>query len=274
MSANQILYSFLNSKIYFHHTVTENPDPQDFLSHTHNQYEAYCFLNGNAEFVVEGILYPLSPGTLILTSPGQTHHLIVKGKEPVYERMALLFSEPVMPESFKTIFSHTQKETHLFQLSEQEISWIHETVHIIKSAGDHPEVEFQLLRAMMMFMVTLLTSSKGETIKSRGSVDELVQQIILYVNEHLTEQISLERIEKHFFVNRNYLNREFKEVMGCGIWEYILKKRVFLAQKCLYDTQDISSAYEASGFNDYSTFYRRYRKYVGKSPKEDLLGMK
>jgi DNA polymerase-3 subunit delta' len=83
-------------------------------------------------------------------------------------------------------------------------------------------------------------------------------------------RITQEDMEKALYRNRIYLNRRFKAVMGCSIWEYTLRKRIFTAQQQLYLTRNISEAFRASGFQDYSVFFRHYKKYIGVSPSEEL----
>ena len=100
--------------------------------------------------------------------------------------------------------------------------------------------------------------------------DDLVKQIIRYIDRHLSEDISLDVIESEFYRDKAYLGRRFKAVMGCSIWEYIMRKRIFSAREQLYLTHSVSDAFSVSGFGDYSAFYRKYKKYIGCSPTEDL----
>ena len=71
-----------------------------------------------------------------------------------------------------------------------------------------------------------------------------------------------------------YLNRRFKTVVGTSIWNYTIQKRIVNAQRSLYATGSISSAFQASGFSDYSTFYRNYNRIIGISPSDDLKNRK
>ncbi len=240
-ASSKVLYRFQSARIYMHHTVTENPLPSDFVSHTHSMYEIYCFIDGCAEFVVEGMVYPLVPGSVIITCPGQTHHLMIKNSDIAYERMALLFSERLLPKSCQDFYNRIYNDTHLFRLTKDTFVWLKENLSIIRAHEESQELQEQLITALMLMMTARLdVNTVEDEILSTGNADELVQNLITYLNAHISESLSLERIEKHFYTNRNYLNRAFKSVMGCCIWEYIMKKRVFLAQKCLYQTFSIA----------------------------------
>ena len=57
--------------------------------------------------------------------------------------------------------------------------------------------------------------------------------------------------------------------MGCGIWEYTLHKRIVTARARLLSGESPAAVFESSGFSDYSSFYRQYRKIVGNPPSAD-----
>ena len=67
----------------------------------------------------------------------------------------------------------------------------------------------------------------------------------------LRGQGDLDTLERVFFRNKAHLNRRFKNVMGCSIWEYVIRKRIFSAQQELYFSKSVAAAFKASGFHDY-----------------------
>ena len=92
--SEKVIFSFGNESVHYHHTVTENPDPDrfPFRLHSHNMHEIYYFAQGDADFTVEGATYHLEKGMLILSGSGQVHHLNVKDRNAPYERIVLMFS--------------------------------------------------------------------------------------------------------------------------------------------------------------------------------------
>ena len=59
-------------------------------------------------------------------------------------------------------------------------------------------------------------------------------------------------------------------MMGCTVWEYVIRRRIYSARQRLFLGGNVTDAYQKSGFNDYSSFFRAYKKVVGISPSEDL----
>lgn len=61
----------------------------------------------------------------------------------------------------------------------------------------------------------------------------LIQDTMMYIEEHLAEEITLSDLSAVFFHNGTYISRCFKGVTGLTISQYILYKRISLAQKYL-----------------------------------------
>ena len=81
--------SWDDGRIYIHHTVSRTPTGEYDL-HCHHSYEVYCFLEGDAEYLVEGRVYRPSPGSVLLLPPNVFHGVKVLSDRR-YDRMALHF---------------------------------------------------------------------------------------------------------------------------------------------------------------------------------------
>lgn len=273
---NEILYTYKSDNLYIHHTVTSNPDCNafSFKSHSHNMYEIYYFLSGDAEYAVEGKIHSLTRGSLIVTEKGQTHNIIIKSSDIPYERIAILFTKPHLSKISSYLSKLTRHGNNLFSLTDKEQVWVEECVQIIKDYNADKEDFEKTAEAVIetiLAKIEILSQNRPQVTFEK---DDLVREIIKFINENIENDWSLDTLEKTLFRDKAYLNRRFKSVMGCGIWEYNLRKRIFSSQQQLYITRNISSAFANSGFNDYSSFYRKYKKYIGKSPLEDLTKFK
>ena len=65
------------------------------------------------------------------------------------------------------------------------------------------------------------------------------------------------------------MNKIFKKATGNSIGEYVIKKRLLIAQQLIKTGMTSTNACQASGFGDYSNFYKAYVKFFGVSPKEE-----
>ena len=114
--------------------------------------------------------------------------------------------------------------------------------------------------------VIVLCSVSGECISP--SEEELGARVCTYIAENLTEELSLERIAKAFFISKFYLCRAFKSYVGSSLHNFIVAKRIALAKKLIDSGEVASSVAYKVGFGDYSAFYRAYVKHIGKAPTE------
>ncbi len=251
-------------KIKAERSLSEKPTRDKFLLHTHDDYEILCFLSGNADYSVEGNRYRLTPGDIMIMRKNESHHLILKSDVP-YERIVINF-EFVGVTGFEDLLApfnnRASGERNLYRPS------------LIKDSN-------------LIFCLKKLTSTRNKTsqicwllpfldelnnVFESGKVYEepikdKATDVINYINAHLTEDISLALISQEFFISQNHLNRLFKESTGTTLWDYVTLKRLILAKDKLALGEKPTEVYRDSGFNDYATFFRAYKKHFGDSPK-------
>lgn len=267
---NQKLFEYRSDDLYLHHTLSEQPDPDDFSfrSHSHNMVEIYYFLRGQARFVIEGSVYELSPGAVAVMACGQTHNLLLSDSAP-YERITLLLDPAILPPEYNRLDEGIRIGNRLFSLTASEQIWFQESIRLIQAAS--LERRQALIQSFAAAVFILLVSKLDTLGRQTADIETpVVKAVIEYINRHLAEPLSLDIIAQALYSNKVSLNRKFHEIMGCSIWEYILRRRTFAARQRLHFSGSISAAFEHSGFNDYSTFFRAYKKYIGLSPSEDL----
>lgn len=274
------------SDFLVHHTITEAPDPSDpsYRSHAHSMYELYYFIKGDAGFLVNEKLIPLQTGIVVLIPVGVTHNLKLSSRFQTYERMAILFSESLIA-PFKSSFPiQNGRDEIIFRMDERTRVWFEESVDLLLSVSSESGMQRSVLVSILSLLplklsgceqLTKICGSLPQTDISSGIAGaepavKLAGEIIAFIRSHLSEPLSLESISSHFFMEKSYLNRQFKKVMGCTIWEFVVRERVFTARQIFMTSGDIQSAALACGFTDYSSFYRAYKRLTNRSPREDL----
>ena len=92
--------------------------------------------------------------------------------------------------------------------------------------------------------------------------------MVAYINEHLTESLTLDELAAKFYVSKYYLLHAFKEYANLSVHQYIISKRIIHAQILLQDGVSPGEAARDSGFNDYAGFYRAFVKQTGMTPQQ------
>ncbi len=100
--------------------------------------------------------------------------------------------------------------------------------------------------------------------RSQFSLDEVFR----YIHDHLTEDLTLELLEKEFYVSRSHLIREFKKRTGQTVHSYILRARLDLCRSYIEQGYSITEVYRKGGFGGYNHFFKAFRKVYGMTPKE------
>ncbi|UOE94953.1 response regulator transcription factor [Alkalihalobacillus sp. LMS39] len=103
---------------------------------------------------------------------------------------------------------------------------------------------------------------------------KLVEQMIAYVQNHLSENITLQDIANELYISRNYLGQIFKNIVGESFKNYMTRARMEVAKKMIQEGNYL--IYEVSekvGYVNPAYFTTTFKKYTGYTPT-DLIHKK
>ena len=96
-----------------------------------------------------------------------------------------------------------------------------------------------------------------------------IKEIRQFIDSNYTENISLNILSEHFYINKYYLTRLFKENYGLTINNYIMEKRITKAKELLrFSNFSIEKIAVECGIKDANYFSRIFKKIEGITPKE------
>jgi len=246
---------------------TENPDTDIFNMHTHSTHELYCFLNGSANYYVEGNVYNLRSGDILIMKKGEAHTLLINKNVP-YERIVVNFNnEALVGETASNIKKFIENRPlgrfNRYTATELKENNLH---YFLKKV-----LETDFFAEKQLYLTLIL----NELCKEYPKEQEIEQkqdsfiEIVTYINSHLTDEITLNFLSEKFYISKTHLIRLFKKNTGSTVWNYLLAKRLVLARELLISGERPSTTYLKAGFNDYSSFFKAYKAKYKKSPKED-----
>lgn len=255
-------YNLIYPNLNFAHKKEKGPHYEEvFEKHFHLIYELLFFVSGNVDLVLENKIYHLKPNDLVLIKPGQ-HHYVIPQSEEIYERYVIKFPEYVIPNELLEIIKN--KPT-LTSISDTTIINLFASLdeHYLSYKGQH----LNLILENVLKMILSYFSSLEESEKNKGNIySQKMNKVINYINENLAEPLMIEDICKHFHYSKSYIVKEFKASLGVPIKQYIITKKILLAESLISKGNKPTEIYNKCGFEDYSTFYRNYIKIVGKAP--------
>lgn len=262
-------YSYRDQFITTSHRVSTSHS-EEFYLHCHDVYEIYYFISGDVSYLVEGREYRPATGSAFLFYPNIFHGFRVNSSQP-YERCTLHFPASLLsPENAELLLSpfqagHTGGEVYypdgkkygletcfaqLFQAAQGEED--------LRSMAVRLRLENLLLQALLMSRESRATLPRP--------VQPLAGEILSYINENLSQPMSLDSLAGRFFISKYQLGTLFKKATGTTVMDYIIRKRLAAARQLIAQGIHAGDAALRSGFGDYSVFFRAYKKVYGCAP--------
>lgn len=104
---------------------------------------------------------------------------------------------------------------------------------------------------------------------STAKYSSLIKDVVLYIGNHLREEINVTLLAEQFHLNASHLARKFKKETGYTVSEYVNKQKIDSAKLLLQGGEiSINDIAERLGYNSASYFSRTFKKVVGESPVE------
>ena len=96
----------------------------------------------------------------------------------------------------------------------------------------------------------------------------LLEQIFVFVEEHLTEKITLEMIAAQFSVSVSTVTQLFQKKTKTTFHHFVTGLRMEKARNLISQGVPLELVGRELGYRDHSTFYRAFRQTFGISPRE------
>lgn len=117
---------------------------------------------------------------------------------------------------------------------------------------------------LVEFFVMVITERKKPSFGH-----QTVNKVILYINDEIETNLTVEDIAQHFNISTSHLSRIYREHTGVTLVEYLNVRKVEECQYFLRNTNkaisDISNSFH---FCNQSYFTRIFKKYTGLTPKQ------
>lgn len=124
--------------------------------------------------------------------------------------------------------------------------------------------------SMKELLIRILQSQHLQLIadeKDTNSNNSRLHFVLHYINEHLTENISVDTLCRKAYLSRNVFFKWFKDQFGITPLQYINRERLKLAKQLLADRNNsVGQVSTLCGFNDTNYFIRLFRSAEGVTP--------
>ncbi len=248
---------------------------QSVGSHSHDYYEFYFFESGAVSMEIGSSVFPLKQGDVIIVPPGVRHRAVVLDPSLSYRRFVFWISRSYL----SALSAQAQEYGYPAKLAEQNGQYVFHfdllTFNTIRAQlfslldelhaehyGKQESIRIELQRLLLLLSRLIHEQTKSSRRETRNKY----AQISAYIDEHLDEPLSLEQLAGEFYLSKYYIAHLFRESTGLSVHQYLTKKRLAAVCAAMQSGEPVSEACFKYGFQEYSSFYRAFRKEYGISP--------
>lgn len=229
-------------------------------NHCHTDFELIGVLEGDITLTLEGATYRCASGEVLMVPP-LAYHSIATNLHATYRRVTVLFSPAAIPEPIRYELLTQSSSSPLFR--QKELPFILSALARTLSAGS-PE-RYAPLNASLLVQLLYCCAQPGKPARPT-QVDRTIQKLTRYIDAHLGEKLSLDEIAGALYLSESTVSHLFREKLHTSVKQYILQKKMALAANLIRDGVPAGEAAKAVGYDNYSNFYRMYKKAFGVSP--------
>lgn len=243
--------------------------------HYHDFYEIVVYLGNAGIFTINGSEYLVKRGDIVLINMFDSHKLKYN-KNTYYERFSisidpnLLLSFNTASSNLHNIFTPNNNNYPVFHVDNKCLDkYLKVFQQYTKQKPQYGQDIYE--RALLHQICAYLYSDCFESLRhdeKNAQHIRLIAELIEYINMHLSEDLSLETLARNVNYSVYYTCRIFKNITNYTLTNYIIEKRISKATAYLMSDIPITRAAEMAGFNNYSYFYKTFRKYTGVSPAD------
>lgn len=255
MVQNKFLIEFEQDDFYFKYAKGDSSrNGKEF----HLFYEIILFLGGKAELISETVNTTLRANTLVVI-PKETYHQVkILGDPDNYLRCIINFPEngtTALNDRFKRIgvYNFGANMEHLFGT-------------LITIAQNKPSISQTLPNSLLDVILYEILQQKE--ITAAKTLSDTTVCAIKFIENNIQREISVDKVAVACRVSVSTLAHTFKEEMNISVYKYTLQKKLLAAHDKIVSGVPTTVAAIECGFNDYSGFYKQYKKMFGFSPSK------
>ena len=258
------MIEFDKGEYSFHHT-TDTPRLDGFHRHMHNGYEILYFVRGNAEYIIEGSVYRLKPRDLLFIHP-RTFHYLKPLTGATYERYCIHFPAEKIP---PLLHEFVEDSNEIYRIPKGSLAdKFFETWAVAEAQFSSEELNAFLYPSITSVLLSLKHLPEEATVAPIRE-NRTLESILRYIDEHPEERLTAETLSAEFYMSTSWIVHTFRKSLGISLMQYIGKKRILYAESRIREGSAPTEVAKLCNYESYSTFYRQYKKILGRSPQED-----
>lgn len=255
----------------------DNVEYEEYPTHWHTPVEIVMPLENGYNIICNDILFHLRVGDIIIIAPGALHKIYAEHGRRIIFQADMKFMNAF--KDFESFFSFMQPA---IMITPEDYPTIHEdAVRLVTECRDEyfsnaplrdASICSKLLQMLVMISRVYTTQPNKFTDIKPNKQQEYIEKFISicdYINQHCTEDLTLDDMADRVGFSKYHFSRLFKEFTNVSFYKYLNGKRIAYAEKLLLDPEiNVMEAAVRSGYNSISAFMRMFKIIKNCTPTE------
>lgn len=236
----------------------------------HNQVELMLVLQGELELNSNGVVHQLKEDDVIWINPREGHTTFAQTQHTVafvtHFNMEMMTTLANTPNHLQVAFA--AKEDHSPLSGEIRRSLAHMML-ALESEGLSRELRIIAALYQVLSLIGGESSALVEKPQSRfrSAKEDPIKKIVLYIDKHYMESITLEDLGRVGGYNANYVSQMFRKHLGLTFYDYLTRIRLRHALIDLRESDmSILEVAARNGFADVRSFNHYFKQRFAKTP--------
>lgn len=265
---NPFNYSNISSSLDISEIYTkfyqEKGTNYNFSGEKHSYWELTYVDKGELLTTIDGVSYHLKQGDLIFYAPMQFH------TQSTFEKI----SSSYLTINFKMNFNHADLLCNkIFSLKRDSYFIVTRLIEELSNDNLYSnDLSLCYLKQLIIQMLRLNNShfhSKPTTHMQQTYENELLNDILLYIDDNIYEKISVSTLCDHFCISTSMLHSLFRKNMNNTAKNYINELKLSKSKELIRNsTHTLSEISEMLGFSSIHYFSKKFKSYFNISPTE------
>ena len=257
-----------------------------FPGESHDFWELVCVDRGEIDALAGERRLTLKKGNILFHKPNEFHNVLTNGKvSPSLVVIGFVCHSPAIKSFEDQLMSvqDTEKELlaqiivearntfsgRLDDPYQEELIFNSEPLTFGSAQLISHYLEQLIIHLYRRYFSYSLPVRSSRFLAEASSGNDTYNRIVRYMEEHLGERMTIDRICRDNLVGRSQLQKLFRDTKGCGVIEFFSMMKIDTAKQMIRDNQlNFTQIADRMGYSSIHYFSRQFKQITTMTPSE------
>ena len=257
-----------------------------FPGESHDLWELVCVDRGEIDALAGERRLTLKKGNILFHKPNEFHNVLTNGKvSPSLVVIGFVCHSPAIKSFEDQLMSvqDTEKELlaqiivearntfsgRLDDPYQEELIFNSEPLTFGSAQLISHYLEQLIIHLYRRYFSYSLPVRSSRFLAEASSGNDTYNRIVRYMEEHLGERMTIDRICRDNLVGRSQLQKLFRDTKGCGVIEFFSMMKIDTAKQMIRDNQlNFTQIADRLGYSSIHYFSRQFKQITTMTPSE------